>query len=174
MRLRIGSRMLLGIAALCVSGQIVSAQTKVGIINLQQAVLKSAEIQKASADMQAKYKPRTDKIDQLQKDLANISQQLQNPNSKLSPAAESDLNAEAQRKQRDLQRDQEDLQADVDRERNDILAKSSQKMAEVVKKIAEEKGLDLVVDTSNIVYFKPALDITADAVAAYDKAYPAK
>ena len=45
-------------------------------------------------------------------------------------------------------------------------------MQEVVTKLAEEKGLDLVVDTSNSVYFKPAMEITSDAIAAYDKKYP--
>jgi outer membrane protein len=47
-------------------------------------------------------------------------------------------------------------------------------MQEVLKKLAEEKSLDLVLDSSNTHYFKPVYDITADAVAAYNKAYPAK
>ena len=47
-------------------------------------------------------------------------------------------------------------------------------MQEVVKKVAEEKGYDIVVDVSQTLYFKPALDITPDALAAYNKAYPAK
>lgn len=174
MRLRMGLRMLLMAGLLGAAGQVASAQAKVAVINLQRAVLASAEIQKANAAMEAKYKPRADQIDQLQKEIANISQQLQSGSGKLSPQAEGDLNAQGQRKQRELQRYQEDLQADVDRERNDILSKSSQKMSEVVKKIAEEKGLDLVVDVSTTVYFKPAMEITADAIAAYDKAYPAK
>jgi outer membrane protein len=48
-------------------------------------------------------------------------------------------------------------------------------MSDIVKKIAEEKGYDLVVDvsTGTAVYFKPAMEITSDAIAAYDKAYPA-
>ena len=33
-------------------------------------------------------------------------------------------------------------------------------MNDIVKKLAEEKGFDVVVDTSRHVYFKPALDIT--------------
>jgi outer membrane protein len=45
-------------------------------------------------------------------------------------------------------------------------------MTEVIKKLAEEKGVDLVIDTSTTLYFKPALDLTNDAIAAYDKAYP--
>jgi outer membrane protein len=68
----------------------------------------------------------------------------------------------------------EDLQADVDRERNDVLAKTSQKLKQVIDKLAAEKGLDLVVDAADTVFFKPALDITKEATAAYDKANPVK
>src|SRR6185437_4358258 len=139
---RMGLRIVLSALALSATGGLLSAQTKVAVINLQRAVLDSAEIKKASADMEAKYKPRADEVAQMQKDIANISDQLQK--GKLSPEAQSDLNAQGQRKQRELQRLQEDLQADVDRDRNEILARSGQKMTDVVKKIAEERGLDLV------------------------------
>ena len=43
-----------------------SAQTKVAVVNLQKAVFDSAEIKKADAEMQAKFKPRQDEIEQLQ------------------------------------------------------------------------------------------------------------
>ena len=173
MAFRIGLRLAVVGLALMSAGRVALAQTKVGVISLQRAVLDSAEIKKASAEMEAKYKPRTSQLDQLQKDIDNISQQLQS-NNKLTPQGQADLQATGQRKQRDAQRLQQDLQADVEAERNEILAKSTQKMQEVVKKIAEEKGLDLVVDVSNAIFFKPALDITDAAIAAYDKAYPAK
>ena len=173
MRLRMGLRLLVAALTLVPAGGIAFAQTKVAVINLQRAVLESAEIQKANADMQAKYKPRQDEIDKLQQDIQGISQQLQTNGAKLTPQAAADLQEQGQRKQRDLQRMQEDLQADVDRDRNDILSKSTQKMSAVVKKIAEEKGYDLVVDVSTAVYFKPAMEITSDAIAAYNQAYPA-
>src|SRR6266849_3824262 len=123
-----------------------AAQTKVAVINLQRAVLESDEIQKASAAMEAKFKPRQQEIEKLQRDLQGIQQQLQAGAGKLTQQAEADLTAQGQKKQRDLQRLTEDLQADVDRERNDVLGKSTQKMQEVVKKLAEEKGYGLVVD----------------------------
>jgi hypothetical protein len=31
----------------------------------------------------------------------------------------------------------------------------------------------MVVDTGNTLYYKPAMEITAEATSAYDKAYPA-
>jgi outer membrane protein len=170
------SRMGLGPLVACcalLAGQIAFAQSKVAVINLQRAVFESAEIKKADADMQARFKPRQAKIDQLQKEIAAIAQNLQANAGKLTPQAEAELNASGTKKERDLKRLQEDLQADAERERNDILSKSTLKMSEVVKKIAEEKGLDVVVEASNTVFFKPALEITNDAIAAYDKAYPA-
>jgi outer membrane protein len=171
---RMGLRPLLVCLALFAFSQIAPAQTKVAVINLQKAVFDTAEINKANADMQAKFKPRQDAIDKLQKEVASLSQQLQTSAGKLSAQAEADLTAQGQQKQRDLQRMQEDLQADATAYRNDVLAKSSQKMTDVVKKLAEDKGYDLVVDTSTALYFKPAMDLTAEATAAYDKAYPVK
>jgi outer membrane protein len=165
-------RPVLACFALFVLAKAAPAQTKVAVINLQQAVLGTAEIKKADAEMQARFKPRVDQAQKLQTEINEISQKLQAGQGKLSAQAESDLNAEGTRKQRELQRVNEDLQGDVERERNEILSKSSQKMQEIVKKIAEEKGLDLVVDTATTLYFKPTMDITNEAVAAYDKAYP--
>ena len=157
----------------CAAG-LAPAQVKVGVINLQKAVLETAEIKKASADMQAKYKPRQDALEKLQSDLGDIQNQLQTGQGKLSPAQTADLEAQGQRKQREAQRIQEDLQADVERDRNDILQRAGQRMTEVVKKVAEEKGLDMVVDVTAAIFFKPALEVTDASIAAYDKAYPLK
>ena len=149
-----------------------TAQTKVGVINSQKAVLDTAEIKKAQAELEAKFKPRQDQMVKLQKDLQDIQAQLQS--GKLNQNAEQDLTIQGQRKQREMQRLQDDLQADVDRDRNEILQRTGQRMQDVVKKLAEEKGLDVVVDAANTVFFKPALDLTAESTAAYDKAYPVK
>jgi outer membrane protein len=169
-----GLKPLLACSALLALAQMAPAQTKVAVVNLQRAVFESAEIKKADAQMQATFKPRQDKAEALQREIAGLAQQLQSANGKLSPAAEADLTTQGQRKQRELQRMNDDLNADATAFRNEVLSKSSAKMTEVVKKLAEEKGMDLVIDTSTTLYFKPALDLTNDAIAAYDKAYPAK
>jgi len=148
------------------------AQTKVAVVNSQKAILETAEIKKAQVDLEAKFKPRQDQMARLTKELQDIQTQLQS--GKLNQNGEQELTVQGQRKQRELQRLQDDLQADVDRERNDILQRSGTRMQEVVKKLADEKGLDVVIDTSNTVFYKASLDLTAEAVAAYDKAHPVK
>lgn len=148
-----------------------SAQLKVAVVNVQQAMLDSEELKKASADLEKKYKPRQDELQKLQNDLQLIQQQIQS--GKLNQQAVADLTAQGQRKQRDAQRLSDDLQSDFDRDRQEVLGQAAKRMQDVVKKIAEEKGYDIVVDVSQTLYFKPALDLTSEALAAYNKAYPA-
>jgi outer membrane protein len=161
-------------AAGLVTVGVAAAQTKVAVINMQQAILGTAEIKKASADLEAKYKPRQAAIESIRKELDDIQQKLQAGGGKLAPSVEADLTAQGQRKQRDLQRLSQDMQEDVDAERSDIVGASGRKMQDVVRKLAEERGFDVVVDTSATVFFKAALDVTQDAITAFDKANPVK
>ena len=150
----------------------VMAQGKFGVINLQKALLETADMKKASGELEAKYKPKTERLAQLQKDLNEIQVKLQNPQTPANTGA--DLQADGTRKQREATRIQEDLQGDLEKDRNEILQRGAGRMTEVVKKLAEEKGFDLVVDVTTAIFYKPATEFTADATAAYDKAYAAK
>jgi outer membrane protein len=164
--------------AVCAAGlfssSLASAQAKIGVVNFQKAILDTAEIKKASTDLQNKYKPRQDALEKVQRELNDIQTQLQASQGKLSAAGEADLTSRGQRKQREAERLNQDLQDDVNNERNVVLQRAGGRMTEIVKKIADEKGLDIVVDVTNTISFKPALEFTAEATAGYDKAYPLK
>ena len=163
---------VLACAAALVSPAPVAAQMKVGVINFQRAVLATSEMKKASLDLASKYKPRQDQLSKLQAEMADIQAKLQDP--KTNPASAQDMQVEGTRKQREATRINEDLQAEVERDRTDILQRGAQRMTDVVKKLADEKGFDMVVDVANTVFFKPALEVTEEAIAAYDKTYPGK
>jgi outer membrane protein len=162
---------LVACSALLLAGQVGQAQTKVAVISLQKALYETAEIKKAEAEMQATFGPRQAQAEKLNKELAEISAKLQNDQT-LTQQAGFDLQAEGKRKQTELTRINEDLQADAQSMRTAVLGKATDKMQQVVKKLAEEKGLDLVVDTQVALYVKPVLDLTGEATAAYDKTYP--
>ena len=144
---------------------------KVAIVNGQKAVADTQEIKKAQADLATKYRSRQQEIEKLQADLRDIETQLRAPN--VTPDKQAQLSADGQTKQKQLQRLSEDLQADFNQDRAEVLGRAGQRMQEVIKKLAEQKGLDVVIDTANTLYYKPAMEITPEATAAYDKAYPA-
>jgi outer membrane protein len=173
MSLRLALRPLALCSALCLFGTLAAAQNKVAIVSLQKAVIDSADIKAKSAGMEARYKPRVTQIETLDREIAQLTNNLQTNQGKLTPQAEADMTAQLQRKQRDVQRFRDDLQGDVDNERNTILGKATQQMQDVVKKYAEANNIDVVVEAQATVYFKGALDITKDVIAAYDKQYPA-
>lgn len=143
---------------------------KVAIVNAQKAVADTQEIKKAQADLTNKYRARQQSIETLQNDIQQIQAQLRGPN--LTPDKEQQLNYDGQQKQRQLQRLSEDLQADFNQDRSDVLGRAGKRMQDVIKKLAEEKNVDVVIDVNNTLYFKPALELTSDATAAYDKTFP--
>lgn len=151
-----------------------AGQTKVGIANLQKALQDTAEIKQAQADLDARYKPRQQQLAQLEKEIGKLQSDLDSNQAKYTEAALNDISVQLQRKQRDYQRLGQSLQDEVNRERQDILSRSGERIQAVIRKLAEEKGLDMVIDVSNLLYSKPALDLSAEITAAYDKAHPAK
>jgi outer membrane protein len=161
--------LLFAVLALATVGM-ANAQVKIAVLNTQKALLETDDIKKAQREMEAKFKPRQDQLVKLQKELEDIGTQLNS--GKLNELGTQELQTEGQRKQRELQRMQQDIQEEVERERTEILQRAGTRMQEVVKKLADEKGLDIVVDSANTVFFKTTFEITADATAAYNKTYP--
>ena len=175
MFLKARSTVLLAVSAV-LAVAVANAQTiapaKVAIVNVQQAVVDTQEIKKAQAEMQTKFKPRQDAISNLQAQLQSLQQEMNAPN--VTPQRQAEIQAEGQDKQKTLKRLTDDLQSDVDQQRQDILGHAGRQMQEVLKTLAQQRGLDVIIDVSTTLYFKPSLDVTAEATAAYDKAYPAK
>jgi outer membrane protein len=155
LRFRIFSAFAMCASAL-VSTSIASAQVpvKIGVVNFQKAIADTAELKKAQNDLIARFKPMTDEYEKTNRDLNDLQTLLQNSQGKLSAAKQVDLESQAQRKQREAERLKEDLDADVQKE------------------LMDDKGLDAIFDSAALVSFKGTLEITADATAAYDKAYP--
>ncbi len=175
MSLRIGLKPVLACAAFFAAAQGMPAQIKVAVVNLQQAVYGTAEMKKADAEIQAKYRPRDEEINKLNTQLADIQKKIQAGGDTMPADQLSNLQSQGARIQRDLQRKQEDRQSDLERDTSEIIGNAQQKMFAVIKKLAEDRGFDLVIEAGPpyAYYFKPALDITQEASAAYDKTYPA-
>jgi outer membrane protein len=156
-----------GTAVLCGTA---AAQIKVAVVDMQQAVLGTATVKKAMADMEAKFKPRQAQLEQLRSEIDGIGQRLQG--GRLPQPTADDLRAQAQRKQRDYERLAQDAQEELEADRSDLFGRNGRQMREVVRKLADERGLDLVVEASSTLFAKPVLDITKDAITAFDQAHP--
>ncbi len=149
-----------------------AAQNKIAVVNFQTALLNTDEAKKANADLIAEFKPRQDELEALTRTLQDNQVKLQNSQGKLSPQGEAELQGDIQHEQHQIQNMQQDLQDDSNKRRDELVQRMGTRMTEVIAKLRDEKGMDVIFDTAATIAFNKALDLTAEATAAYNKAYP--
>jgi outer membrane protein len=105
------SLLLCGLTA-CGYAQAGQQPTKVGIINIQGAIISTQDGQKAAAELQARYEPRRKELEKRQNEIASLRDQLQKGSNTLSEEARQKLVRDIDQRTRALSRETEDAQAD--------------------------------------------------------------
>ena len=83
---------------------------KVGILDVQEAVGRTQEGQKAAEALQAEFGPRQTELQKLSQEITNLENQLRAQERTLSEVARLQLMRDLERKRREATRGQEDLQ----------------------------------------------------------------
>lgn len=147
--------------------------TKVGIINIQQAILASHEGQRDFEVLQKKFEPKQVELQNLGKEVDNLKQQLQTQGDKLNDEARANLVKTIETKQKAFQRSYEDAQNDVQAQQGEFFNRIGQKIMVVLDKYAKANGFALILDVSNpqspVLWANPAAtDVTRAVVDAYN------
>ncbi len=150
---------------------------KIGVIDMQGALLGTKDGQKAAAELKAKFTPREEQLRKKQGDLQAKQDQYRKTENTISDEAKASLQREIDGLTKALQRDSDDARQDLDQEQQRILQDLGQKMMQVIQKYAGDKGLTMIFDVSgqpnNLIYASNSSDITRDIIALYDSAAPA-
>lgn len=148
--------------------------SKVAVINIQEAILSTAEGKKAMQDLQKKYMPRQQEIQRRQQEVQQLQERLQRQMTTLNEDEQRRMTRELQEKQKILRRMTEDAQSDFQNDREDMMRRIGQKMVKVIDQYAPKEGITLVLDSGQIpVYYAGnGVDITAAVVKAYNAANP--
>ncbi len=165
----------LGTAPAGLLAQTAGAPSKIGLVSIQEAILSTAEGKKSMADLQKKYQPRQQEIQNDQRDIQAISDQLQKQAATLSDEEQRRLNRDLEEKQKVLKRATEDYQADTAGDRDEMFRRIGQKMVKVIQDFAPKNGYSLVIGSDQVpIYFAATeVDLTEQIVKLYDAAYPA-
>ena len=149
---------------------------KVGVINIQSAIVNSKDGQKAAAELTAKAAPKQKQLEAKQSEINGLKDQLQKGANALSDTAKQDLIRNIDAKTKYFERDMQDAQAEVEQDQQKVLQDLGQKMMAVIDKYAKENGFVLVLDVSSpqtpVLFASSAIDVTKDIIQLYDKAYP--
>jgi len=154
------------------------APTKIAVINIQLAITSTAEGKQAAAELQAKFAPEKNELDQLQQRIEDIQNRLRNGERTLSDEEKARLAREGNELSRRYQRKQQQLSEDATDAQNDVVDRIGRKMVSVLDHYAQQNGYSLVLDTAGqttpVLYASNQVDITQTIIKLYDQAYPVK
>jgi outer membrane protein len=148
--------------------------TKIGTINLEQAVFGSNEGQRDIETLSKKLEPKQTELKGMNDELENLKKQLNTQGEKLNDDARGTLVKQIEQKQKSFERSVQDARDDAQNQQNEIFQRILQKMGPLVLKYAGDNGFGVILDTSNpwpqgpVVWSGPAVDITKPIVDAYN------
>ena len=147
---------------------------KIGIINMQQAIVASNEGQRDFQALSKKFEPKQAELKGMNDEVDNLKKQLNTQGDKLNDVSRANLVRSIESKQKELQRNLEDAQSDFQAQQNDILQRIGQKMMQVLDKYAKGNGYALVLDVSNqnspVLWAGASTDLTKSIVDQYNTA----
>lgn len=146
--------------------------TKIGVVNIQEAIMTSNEGKKEADALQAKYGGRQNELKTLNDEVENLKKQYQAQEASLSEDARATKAKAIEAKSKTLQRNYEDFQNEVNQAEQEVVNRIGQKMLGVLEKYAKGNGFAVVIDVSNpqtpVLWFNQGTLITKQLVEAYN------
>ncbi len=165
------------VCALAPVSMFAQAPTKVGVIEVQRAMIGTKDGQKAAADLEVRFGGRRKELERVQDEIRGMQDRLQKGGTTMSAPAQEDLKRNIDARTKQFNRMTEDAQAEFEQEQQKLLADLGQRMQIVIDKYAKDNAYVLIIDVSNpntpVLYASNTIDITKDIIELYDKNAPA-
>ena len=149
-----------------------SATTRIGIINIQNAIVMTNEGRRDFENLQKKFEPTQSALNNLNQEVDSLKKQLQTQGEKLNEQARADMVKSIESKQKTLQRQAEDAQADFQAQQNEIASRIGGKLLDVLDKFAKQNSYSLILDVSGqqspVLWAAQTTDVTQEIVNSYN------
>src|SRR3979490_3018736 len=169
---------LAGVRAQSTGGAAASAPTKIGVLNVRNAIVATAEGKQAQAQLQSQFAPKQNELQSTQKQVEDLQRRMSEGARTLSDDEKAKLQRQGELLTRRLQRDNDGLTEELNAAQGEIIDGIGRKRLDVLDRYARENGYVAVLDTSAqgspVIYGSAQADITQDVVRLYDQAYPIK
>jgi Skp family chaperone for outer membrane proteins len=148
------------------------AQGKIGVIDSQQVLEKSAEGKRVIARLQEAEKKNTGAVNTLDEQIRTIQTKLNTQRLTLTDEAALQLQSDLERKTTERKRVAEDAMASMKELSDRLFMRLQSELMPIVQALGKEKGYDVIFDAqrSGAIYWAPTTDITEDVIKRYDAA----
>ena len=146
--------------------------TKIGVINIQGAIVNTNEGKRDFEALTKKFEPTQAKLKALNDEIENDKKQLQAQQDKLNDDERAKRVRDIETKQKNLQRQLDDAQSDFQSQQSELGNRIANKMIEIIDKYAKANGLAMIIDVSGqqspVLWAAEQVNITPAIVDAYN------
>ena len=144
----------------------------VAVIDAQAMLEKSDAAKSATAKLESLAADLQKKISAEEEELKNEERALQTQQTILSPEAYAKKRQDLQKKVTELERKVTEARRWISTTRDGVGRYIMNALQEVVAKLAEERGVDMVLPITQTLYTTPSLNITTEVMARLNKRLP--
>lgn len=150
----------------------VATAVRVGIINIQRAIIECNEGKKAAEELTKRFTPKRAELERKQKEIEELQGQLEKGKNTLADDKRAELIRDIERKTKDFNRDNDDATQDFQQAESQLINTIGQKVMRVVDEYSRRNGYDVILDVSNpqsnVLWATNRLDVTDEIIGAYN------
>src|SRR5579864_1904862 len=158
------------------AGAAANGPAKIGIVNIQDAIIATNEGKKEFDALQQRFAPKQNDLKNLNDEVENLKKDLQAKQDKLNEDERAKQVKNLEAKQKTLQRNYEDAQNEFQQAEQEVVNRIGGKMLTVLETYAKSNNYSVILDVSNpqtpVLWASQGTNITKELVDAYNSESP--
>lgn len=137
------------------------AETRIGVVDLRQALFSSDDAKAFSESLQKDFAGEEAKVREVQEQARKLQERLKKDGAMMNETERNKLAGEFQEKVKEFNYLKQKLDATVSQRKQAFLEEARPEVDAAVKELLEENELDLILPSEAVVYVKPEMNLTS-------------
>lgn len=137
------------------------AETRIGVVDLRQALFSSDEAKAFSETLQKDFAGEEAKVREAQEAARKLQERLQKDGAMMNETERKELTGQFQQKVQEFNMLKQRLDSTVAQRKQAFLENARPEVDAAVKELMQENDLDLILPSEAVVYVKPEMNLTS-------------
>ncbi|MGF2736047.1 OmpH family outer membrane protein [Marinobacter sp. DUT-1] len=137
------------------------AETRIGVVDLRQALFSSDEAKAFSETLQKDFAGEEARVREAQEAARKLQERLQKDGAMMNETERNELTGQFQQKVQEFNMLKQRLDSTVAQRKQQFLENARPEVDAAVKELLEENNLDLILPSEAVVYVKPEMNLTS-------------
>lgn len=160
-------------AALFLFAGVASAETKVAVVDIQRAVASTEDGLRAQATLKKLFDSRQQELNKKQNNLQKQREDIDKQSKVMSKDALQKRIDDWQKQMMELQAVFVEYNKELEKKQKELTDPVFEKVMAIIKRVATNENIDLVVDKATVAYARGNLNLTDKCIQLYNSGAPA-